>query len=360
MRDVGIASLALSALTMLPPLLVMQVIDRVVTHRSASTLTLLCTILVICVVFDTLLGFARRELIQVVSTRVDTRLNLHVYSKMLSLPLDYFEKHPAGQTAYRMMQVNRVREFVTGKLMGTLLDTITLVFLLPFLFWMNATLAWLVLVGAGLIAVIIMLFLPSIGRLIGRVVAAETAKSGVLVETVQGIRTVKSLALEPQRKIEWDGRVAEAARPGWRPAAWPTGRRRWPPRSSASSTAAVIMVGAFMILAGNTEIGVGSLVAFMLLGGRVTAPLVGLAKLIEDFQDVRAAIAEVGAVLNSATEQQGEGGLRPQFEGCRHLRQPDLHLSGREDAGAGWRQLQHPGRHDDGRGSDEAAPASPR
>ncbi len=87
------------------------------------------------------------------------------------------------------MQVYRVREFVTGRLMGTFLDSMTLVFLLPFLFWMNATLAWMVVAGAGMIAVIIMIFLKPIGQLMGRVQAAESAKSSVLVESVQGIRT---------------------------------------------------------------------------------------------------------------------------------------------------------------------------
>jgi ATP-binding cassette, subfamily B, bacterial HlyB/CyaB len=312
---VSIASLTLSVLTIVPPLLVMSVIDRVVGHQSVSTLVLLVSILVICVTFETVLGYARRELIQVVSTRVDTRLNLHIFAKVLSLPLDYFERNPAGQTAHRLMQINRVREFVTGKLMGTLLDSITLVFLLPFLFWMDATLAWLVLVAAGVIAVVIMLFLPALGRVIGRVVEAETAKASVMVETVQGIRTVKSLALEPQRRIEWDARVAtagEARLEAGRLANWPqtivTPIERFIDRG-------VIMVGAYLALQG-ADVGIGALVAFMMLGGRVTQPLIGLARLIEDFQDVRASIHEVGLVLNVKPEPQGEGGLRPKIEGA--------------------------------------------
>ena len=139
-----------------------------------------------------------------------TRLQLHVFAKLLSLPLDFFERNQAGQTVFRLMQVYKVRDFVTGKLMGTFLDTLTLVFLLPFLFWMNATLAWMVVAAAGLVAVIIMIFLGPIGRLMGAVQAAESAKSSVMVESVQGIRTLKSLALEPQRKSEWDNRVAMA------------------------------------------------------------------------------------------------------------------------------------------------------
>ena len=316
MNDIGIASLTLSVLTIIPPLLVMSVIDRVVGHHSMSTLVLLSTILVIAALYETLLSYGRRELIQVVSTRVDTRLNLHIFARLLSLPIDYFEVNQAGQTVFRLMQVYRVREFVTGRLMTTFLDSMTLVFLLPFLFWMNVTLAWLVVVGAGMIAVIIMIFLKPIGRLMGRVQAAESAKSSVLVESVQGIRTLKTLALEPQRKAEWDSRVATAGELRLQ-----VGRlANWPQTLITPIELfiqrGVLMVGAYLALDDSSTIGVGALVAFMMLGGRVAAPLVSLARLLEDFTEVRAAVGEVGSVLNNKPEQQSGAGLRPQFDGA--------------------------------------------
>ena len=86
--------------------------------------------------------------------------------------------------------------------------------LLPFLFWLNATLAWIVLACACAIALIILVFLQPLSVIYGRVVAAETAKQSALGETIFGIRTVKSLALEPQRKALWDERIAEAGK--WR------------------------------------------------------------------------------------------------------------------------------------------------
>ena len=151
----------------------------------------------------------------VVGARIDARLNLHVFNRLLRLPLDYFERHPAGETMYKISQIHQVREFITGKLLTAFLDLMTLCVLLPFLFWLNAPLAWIVLA----------LRLPdhhrrswcSCGRwpsIYGRVVAAETAKQAALGETVFGVRTVKSLAIEPQRKALWDERIAEAGK--WR------------------------------------------------------------------------------------------------------------------------------------------------
>jgi len=316
MRDVGIASLTMSMLAIIPPLLVMSVVDRVVGHRSVSTLVLLSTILLIAAVYETLLGYARRELIQVISARLDSKLNLHMFARLLALPLDYFERNQAGQTTYRLMQIWKVRDFITGKLLGTFLDTLTLVFLLPFLFWMDATLAWLVLAAAGCIALIIVGFIRPIGRLMVRVQAAEAAKGSVLVETVQGVKTVKSLALEPQRKADWDEKVAHAGTlrlQVGRLANWPqtliTPLERFIDRG-------VLMVGAYLALQDNSGIAVGGLIAFMLLGARVTQPLVGLARLMEDLTDARASVGEVGSVLNQKPEQAGSGGLRPKFEGA--------------------------------------------
>ncbi len=317
LRDVAIASITISTLTIVPPLLVMTVVDRVVVHHSLSTLVLLSVILGIVTVYETLLGYARRELVQVVSTRVDARLNLHVFNRLLALPLDYFEKNPAGQINYRIAQVWKVREFLTGKLMGTFLDMFTLVILIPFLFWMEPTLAWIVLVCAALITGIILLFLPSLRRVVGKLTMAESLKGSTMVETVHGIRTVKSLALEPQRRTEWDERTAEAGRlklQAGRLANWP--QTLINPIESFIQRG-VIMLGAYIALNDTTGIAVGGLVAFMMLGARVTQPLVGLAKLIEDFEDVRASVAQVSMVLNNPSETAAMmGGLRPHLSGA--------------------------------------------
>ena len=316
MRDVCIGSIALSALAIIPPLLVMTVVDRVVTHHSISTLILLAVILGITTAYETLLGYARREITQVVSTRVDAKLHLHMFNRLLGLPLDYFEKNPAGQTNYKIAQIWKIREFLTGKLMGTFLDMFTLFFLLPILFWMDATLASIVLVCAALIAAVILAFLPGLRRIIGKQVVAESMKGTTLVETVHGIRTVKSLALEPQRKAEWDERVAIAGTlklQAGRLANWP--QALIAPLESFIQRG-VILVGAYIALQDQTGVAVGGLVAFMMLGSRVSQPLVGLARLIEDFEDVRASIWQVGSVLNNPTETAAmQNGMRPRIEG---------------------------------------------
>ena len=317
LRDIAYASLTLSFLTIFPPLLVMTAVDKVLTHHSYSTLTLLAVILAIGVFYETLLGHARRMIVLTVGTRLDTKLNLHIFARLLRLPLDYFERHPAGETMHKLNQANKVREFLTGKLLTTFLDMFTLVVLLPFLFYLSTTLAWIVVACSAMIALIILAFLKPLRKVFGNVILAETNRASVLGETIFGIKTVKSLAIEPQRKELWDAKVADAGK--WRMefgklASWP--QTMITPIERFMSIG-IILLGAYLALGDETGYAVGSLFAFMMLSMRVAQPLVGLARLIEDFEEFSSAIGEAGSVLNRPLETDAaSGGLRPRFEGA--------------------------------------------
>ena len=320
LREIGLASLALSVITIFPPFLVMTVVDKVLTHRSYSTLALIAVIVGIAIFYETLLGYARRLIVLVVGTRIDARLNLHVFNRLLRLPLDYFERHPAGETMHNIMQIQKVREFITGKLLTTFLDLMTLCVLLPFLFWLNAPLAWLVLACACLITIVVLVFLRPLAVVYGRVVAAEVAKHAALGETVFGIRTVKSLAIEPQRKQLWDERIAEAGK--WRLAYGKLGN--WPQTIVTPIERfmwmGVILIGVYWALSDTTGYGAGAIFAFMMLSQRVAQPLVQLARLTEEYQDVAAAVGQAASVLNRPLEvDAASGGMRPKFSGAISL-----------------------------------------
>ena len=208
LRDMFFGSFALALLTLVPPLIVMTTLDRVLTYRSTSTLALIGVFFLVALLYETLLNYTRRKITYVVGARVDAKISLHIFKRMLRLPLDFFEKQQAGEITYKINQVNKIRDFLTGKMMSTMLDMVALVVLIPVIFVMQPTLAWITLVAAGLIALIIMIFMGPVSRSIGRWIQAETQKSSVLVETLHGIRTVKALALEPQQRDLWDRRTS--------------------------------------------------------------------------------------------------------------------------------------------------------
>ena len=317
LRDIGLASLTLSFLTIFPPLLVMTVVDKVLTHHSYSTLVLLGTILAIATLYEAVLGYARRLIVMVVGARLDAKLNLHVFNRLLRLPLDYFECHPAGETMHKIAQVYKVREFLTGKLLATFLDMMTLAVLLPFLFYLNSTLAFVVLACSGLIVLVVLAYLRPLQRVFAKVIVAEAEKAAALGETIFGIKTVKSLALEPQRRMLWDARVAEAGKSRLtfgKLANWP--QTIVNPIERFMSIG-IVLIGAYIAITDKSGYAVGALFAFMMLSMRVAQPLAGLARLIENYEEVGAAISEAASVLNRPPEYDGlSRGLRPQLSGA--------------------------------------------
>jgi HlyB family type I secretion system ABC transporter len=317
LRDIAISSVTITILSILPILMIMTTLNTVVQYHSANTLTLIVVVLIIALMFEMVLTWGRKLLTVILAAKLDARLNLLIFDRLLSLPVDFFERNQAGELSYKIGQIYHVREFLTGKLMTTFIDVFMVALLLPILFYMNATLALTVLIAASCIGLIIWAFIPPLARMTRRIIMAESAKGSVLVESIYGIRTVKSLALEPLRAADWDRKVADTAElnlEAGKLANWPATLTM---PFQRYTQAGVLALGAFMAMNSNNPLVVGSLFGFMMLGGRVAGPLVSLAGLIEDVQQAQAAIGQVGWVLNRPTEKRAlTHGLRPKFEGA--------------------------------------------
>jgi ABC-type bacteriocin/lantibiotic exporter with double-glycine peptidase domain len=201
--------------------------------------------------------------------------------------------------------------------MNTFIDVIMVTLLLPILFYMNATLAWTILIAAGCIALIIGIFIRPTAMMLGRIINAESKKGSILVESIYGIRTVKALALEPLRAAEWDRRVAETTElniEAGKLANWPATLAM---PFQRYCQVGVLALGAYMAITSNNPVEVGSLFGFMMLGGRVAGPLVSLAGFMQEVQRAQASIGQVGYILNRPTEKRAlTQGLRPKFEGA--------------------------------------------
>jgi ABC-type bacteriocin/lantibiotic exporter with double-glycine peptidase domain len=316
LRDIAISSITITILSLIPILLVMRTISAVLQYQSKSTLNVIIVILITVVIFEALLTWGRQMMEVILAAKLDSRLNLIIFDRLMALPIEFFERQRAGELTYKVQQVNRVREFLTGKLMNTFIDVMMLTILLPVIFFINATLAWTVLVAAAMIAVIIAIFLRPLGIITGKIIAAESGKGSVLVESIGGIKTVKALALESSRSADWDRRVAEVAELNVElgsMASWPMTLTL--PLQRYCSYGAVTL-GAYIALHSATAFDAGSVAGFLVLGGRVAGPLVSLAGVMEDVQKAQAAIEHVAWVLNRPNEKHAlTHGLRPRFEG---------------------------------------------
>jgi len=310
-REIAIASILNTLFALAPPLIMMIVIDRVLVNHSVSTLWVLAGGLGLVITSEMALSYLKRMFMEAAATRIDGRLNLYLMQKLLALPMEYFERNPTGLTMSKLGKIWQVRNFLTGQLFSTFIDLTMLIILVPVLIVLQWRLAVLVFALSGMIFVIIYFFLAPINRVYRKVAHAEQAKGTFLTETVYGMRTIKSLALEGRRLHNWDVRVAcsvSARHELGQLANYPKTLTLPFERLIYSGS---IMAGAALSLARPDLIQVGALMAFGMLAGRTAQPLVQLAKLLNDLGDIRAAVGEAASVLNHPAEQGRIGsGLR--------------------------------------------------
>lgn len=314
--DIGIAALISTIFALTPPLCFMVIIDRVLVHHSTSTLVVIAVAVGLIILFETILSYFRRILTEVVTTRIDGRLNLYIFEKLLKLPMDYFERNPTGLIIGKIGKIWQIRHFLTGQLFGAFLDAVPLLGLIPALLILEWRLALLTFALTAIIFLIILAFLRPLGRRHHAVVLAEQKRGAHLVESVYGMRTIKSLALEGRRRHEWDVRVAHATAARHAlglTANYPQTLTQPFDRLIYSGT---FLLGALMILLEPNTINAGGIVAFTMLAGRMVSPLVQLARLQLDLQEVRGAVSELSSILNAVPEQARAGvGLRLPIKG---------------------------------------------
>jgi ATP-binding cassette subfamily B protein len=315
-RDVAVSAVVLSVLALAPAMLYMVVIDRVLVHQRAATLTLLVIGFAFVLLFDTTFAFVRRYLIAIATARIDARISTYIFDRLTGLSIDFFERMSTGIIAYKVSEIRRVRHFLTGQLFTTLLDATTLLVLVPTMFLLNGTLAFFVLTVVAVMCLTVALYLAPVSRAYGRVIEAEQRKNAFLIETIHGIRTVKSLALEGRKRREWDGRVAEAVR-----ASTALQHLANQPQTILGPLEKLIYagslgIGAWLAMRDGTALQAGTLVAFTMIATRATQPFVQIASLLQQIQEVRGAMNQIASVVNLPPERQREGGARPAIQGA--------------------------------------------
>jgi ATP-binding cassette, subfamily B, bacterial HlyB/CyaB len=312
--DVAVAAVILYALGLTTPIFFQLVIDKVLVHESYATLTVLTVGIAVALVFDAAFTFLRRYLLLYATNRIDVRVATRTFGHLLSLPIALFEQASAGVLVKHMQQTSRIREFLTGKLFLTLLDGLSLFVFLPILFLYSVKLTFVVLGFALLVGAVIMTLVGPFKRRLQELYKAESERQALLVETVHGMRTVKSLALEPRQRKVWDDQSAASISLRFRVDKISTAAQAMTGLVEKLMNVAIIGLGALDVFSGSMTI--GTLVAFNMLAGRVSGPLVQIVTMIHEYQDVALSVRMLGEVMNQRPEQAGRGrGLRPTLAG---------------------------------------------
>ena len=315
-RDVAISALVLGFLGLAPIMFWRLLSDKVIFYQAYNTFYVLCLSMVIIIAFEAVFSFLRQFLVHRLTTRLDVKLSTYVFEKVLNLPIDYFEQTAVGLVARDIREVFRIRTFLMGQLFGTILDSTTLIFFLPVMFFFSPIMTLVVLSMSGLIVGWLVVMLPTYRKASNAVLVAEGTQGAFLVQTLNGIRTVKSLALDTRQRHMWDVLVARVAKA--RLAEGMTGNAiqavvRPLERLAVSGSYAV---GVFIALQHNDPVYIGALFAFLMLSQRVSGPLMQMAQLINQYDEARSAVATVANLVNQPAEEGRSGhGVRAPMEG---------------------------------------------
>lgn len=313
-RDIAITAACMHLLALSSPIFFQLVIDKVLVHQSQSTLWVLGVGIIIALVFDSTFGYLRQMLTLAATNKIDMRLTRRTFSHLLSLPIDYFETTTAGVVTRHMQQLDRIRSFLTGRLFFTVLDATALLVFMPILFTYSVKLAMITLAFTAVIAALVAAMVPAFQRRLQALYAVEGKRQSMLVETVHGMRTVKALAIEPAQRKEWDQRSADSISMHFRVGQISITGNSVTDFLGKLLPVVIIVIGAQDVF--DQTMTVGSLIAFQMITGRVTGPLIAIVGLVNEYQETALSVKMLGEVMNRAPEgRSGAGGLRNKLVG---------------------------------------------
>ena len=298
--EVLLITLALNLLGLAAPLFFQNVIDKVLVHNTLATLQVLAIGFVAVSIWEVLFGWLRTRLYSETSQKLDVELGAKLFRHMLGLPLSYFEGRRVGDTVTRVRQLESIREFLTNASLSVLVDpAFTIVFLVAMWIY-SPTLFWIVAATIPAYVVVSLLVTGPLRRRLNDKYERGSANNALLVESVSGMQTVKAAAVEPQWQERWERQLAGYSAANQRVINLGNTGSQAVQLISKLSLAAILFFGAREVIVGALT--VGGLVAFNMFAQRVSGPVIRMAQLWQDFQQVRLSIERLGDVLNTPVE----------------------------------------------------------
>lgn len=298
--EILIASFTLQILGLGSPVLTQVIIDKAMVQQSVSTLDVMLVGLVCIAIFEAVLGMLRIYTFTHTARRIDLSLSSQVFRHLMQLPLAYFEARRVGDTVARVQEMNNIRDFLTGTTLTVILDSIFVVVYLALMVYYNITLTLAALAVIPFFSILILVSTPIIRKWLNESFNRNADRQSFLVETITGIHAVKAHTAERTSRERWEGLLARYVRTDFKAATASniTGHIS----TFFTSLSYLIILGVGAHLAIQQKLTVGELVAFQMLSGRVTSPILRLIQLWQNLQEVLLSVDRLGDILNSNPE----------------------------------------------------------
>src|SRR6516162_2678680 len=298
--EVLVASLFLQIFSLVTPLVFQVVIDKVLVHRVLSTLEVLTIGLATIAVFEAILGALRTYLFAHTTNRIDVELGARLFRHLMSLPLAYFQTRRAGDSIARVRELENIRNFLTSSALTLVIDLFFTFVFVAVMFLYSPLLTGIVIASFPFYIAISAGATPLFRRRLDEKFARGAENQAFLVESVTGVETLKAMAVEPQMERRWEEQLAGYVAASFRVLSLGNVASQSVQLVSKLVTAGVLFFGAKLVIDGSLT--VGELVAFNILAGRVSAPVLRLAQIWQDFHQARLSVARLGDILNTPAE----------------------------------------------------------
>ena len=298
--EVLVASFFLQLFALASPLIFQVVIDKVLVHRSMSTLDVLIVAFLAIAVFETVLGALRTYIFSHTTNRIDVELGARLFRHLLALPIAYFQARRVGDSVARVRELENIRNFLTGSALTLAIDLFFTSVFLAIMFVYSGLLTWIVVGSFPLYIAVSAITTPIFRERLDEKFKRGAENQAFLVENVTGIETLKSMAVEPQMQRLWEEQLAGYVAASFRVTNLGNIASQCVQFISKLATALTLYFGARLVIDG--DLSVGELVAFNMLAGRVSQPVLRLAQVWQDFQQARLSIARLGDILNTPAE----------------------------------------------------------
>ncbi|PTQ73705.1 type I secretion system permease/ATPase [Pseudomonas sp. GV071] len=298
--EVLLVSFVLQIFALLTPLFFQVVMDKVLVHRGLSTLDVIAIGLLGIMLFETALSGLRTYVFAHTASRIDVELGSRLFRHLVTLPLAYFQARRVGDSVARVRELENIRSFLTGNAITVVLDVLFSVVFIAVMFVYSGWLTLIVLLSLPLYFLVSFLITPVLRARLNESFARGAENQAFLVETVNGIDTLKSMAVEPQITRKWDNQLAGYVAAGFKTQTLSAIANESVGLIGKLVTVATLWMGARLVIEG--DLSMGQLIAFNMLAGRVSQPIMRLAQLWTNFQQTGVSVQRLGDILNSRTE----------------------------------------------------------
>ena len=302
MAQILLGSFVIQLFGLVTPLFTQVILDKVLVNRTLATLDVLALAFIVVSVFELFLNLSRNYIFIHTTNKIDAKLGSKLFKHLFRLYYVYFENRQVGNIVARVRELDRIREFITNKSISVLIDSFFSVVFLVVMYMYIPKLTCIALSFLAIIAVIYLIITPELRLRLEEKFQMGAHSNSYLVESVTGVQTVKSLAIEGSMFRKWEEKLGQYLKSSFNLAIMGNFTGSICGFLQKAMTIAILYVGVMLVI--DNRLTIGQLIAFQMFSGQFSAPMLRLVGLWNEFQQTLLAVDRIGDILNSPVETQ--------------------------------------------------------